>query len=49
MPARMAEGSTTGVERAPACASNALTAEGTLQCAQQQPAQPLAPQLECEP
>ncbi|PVY34912.1 hypothetical protein C7413_10696 [Paraburkholderia silvatlantica] len=49
MPARMAAGSTTGVERAPACASNALTTEGTLQCAQQPATQPLAPQLECEP
>ncbi|WP_321894662.1 hypothetical protein [Paraburkholderia heleia] len=49
MPARMAAGSTTGVECASVCASNAVMAEGTLQCAQQPAAQQLAPQLECEP
>ncbi|MEM5424060.1 hypothetical protein [Paraburkholderia ferrariae] len=49
MPARKAAGRTTSVERAPVCASNAVTAEGTLQCAQQPATQQLAPQLECEP
>ncbi|MEX3998341.1 hypothetical protein [Paraburkholderia sp. EG286A] len=49
MPARKAAESTTSVERAPVCASNAVTAEGTLQCAQQPATQQLVPQGECEP